>query len=459
MRMCLMRECQGFLLMLSTESTNNLDWTSLQGTTLEGGYQLGDIMESDGRLATFRVRILGDYARKAFAKFYPAQGKAAEEQIALWERARALQHPNLCVPLGCGRVLVEGAEAIYVVLARADERLNRVIGERPLGTEEAREVLDVLVSALTYLHGQGLVHGSVSPEQVFAFGNSIKLSTMCVRAIHTPGPIDLAPAKYLAPESATANLTPTADVWCLGATLFEALTQRPYSSEKQSEIARIQQPFAAVIQRCFRADPAIRPPLNELLRKDPPPTPVSPAVVPSKPIRPSAPQSEARIGRRRPEPATKSDPPIRRIWIFAAIGIVVVALVIWAALPRHTAKTVAGPATPAKTSWPTRTVGETATSEPVQTKVIPASKQAPSANPANWRVILYTYAREQDAQQKAKALNDKHPGLDATVFSPSRGKLYLVVAGGPMTRAEAAKSRQRVMRMGMPRDSYIQNYK
>jgi hypothetical protein len=444
--------------MLSTESTNNLDWTSLQGTTLEGGYQLGDIMESDGRLATFRVRILGDYARKAFAKFYPAQAKVAQEQIALWERARALQHPNLCTPLGYGRVLVDGAEAIYVVLARADERLNRVIGERPLAPEEAREVLDVLVSALTYLHGQGLVHGCLSPEQVFAFGNSIKLSTMCARAIHTPGPIDLAPAKYIAPESQTANLTPAADVWCLGATLFEALTQRPYSPEKQGEVPQIQQPFAAVIQRCFRADPGTRPPLSELLKKEPPP-PVT-AVTPSKPIRSSVAEGDGHIGRARPDVAPQSHFSIRRSWIIAAIGLLVVALVIWAALPRHRTRTAIGPAAKtAKTAWPTQTLGDTATSEPARKTVVPAPKEESSANPANWRVILYTYAREQDAQQKAKALNEKHPGLDATVFSPSRGKLYLVVAGGPMTRAEAAKSRQKAMRMGMPRDSYIQNYK
>ncbi len=405
--------------MLSTESTNNLDWTSLQGTTLEGGYQLGEIMESDGHLATFRVRILGDYARKAFAKFYPAQAKTAEEQIALWERAKALQHPNLCTPLGCGRVLVEGAEAIYVVLARADERLNRVIGERPLALEEEREVLDVLVSALTYLHGQGLVHGCLSPEQVFAFGNSIKLSTMCVRPIHTPGPIDLAPAKYLAPESTTANLTPAADIWCLGATLYEALTQRPYSPEQQSEVARLSQPFAAVIQRCFRADPATRPPLNELLRKDPTPAPVTAAPIPSKPIRSLAAEGDGHIARARTVVAPKSQFSIRRSWIFVAIGLVVAAFVIWAALPRHAAKVATGPAaTPHKTAWPTRTVGDAVTSEPAHKNVSPAPIRESSSNPANWRVILYTYARERDAQQKAKALNDKHPGLDATVFSP-----------------------------------------
>jgi hypothetical protein len=77
-----------------------------------------------------------------------------------------------------------------------------------------------------------------------------------------------------------------------------------------------------------------------------------------------------------------------------------------------------------------------------------------------WRVILYTYAREADAQNKAEALNQKHDGLGAEVFSPSRnGGPYLVVAGGKMTRDEAVQTRRTVLRMGgMPHDTYIENF-
>ncbi len=450
--------------MLSTESTENLDWTSLQGTTLEGGYQIGELLESDGHLATFRVRILGDFARKAFAKFYPAQANVAEEQISLWERERALQHPNLCTPIGSGRVLVDSAEAIFVVLSRADERLDRVIRERPLAPDEAQEILDVLVSALTYMHGQGLVHGCLAPEQVFAFGNSIKVSTMCARAAGNPPPIDLAPAKYLAPESSTANLSPAADVWCLGATMFEAFTQQPYAAEKISEVARLPQPFAAVVDRCLAPDPAARPGLNDLkgeLLKTQAPQPVLPAA-PATSIRPSPAQSYERLTRPRSKADEESHSPIRRTWIYAALALIAAGVLIWAALPRHAPKVVVNgsSATPHKTAWPTRTVGDTATSEPPRNAPVPAPpKLEASSNPANWHVILYTFAHEKDAQQKAKTLNEKHPGLNANVFSPSNGKFYLVASGGRMTREEAARARQRAIRMGMPPDTYVQNYK
>jgi hypothetical protein len=77
-----------------------------------------------------------------------------------------------------------------------------------------------------------------------------------------------------------------------------------------------------------------------------------------------------------------------------------------------------------------------------------------------WRVIVFTFAHESDAEKKAHSVNERHPNLDAKVFSPAgRGTAYLVTVGGKMTREQAAQLRNRVIEMGLPRDSYIQNYK
>jgi hypothetical protein len=68
--------------------------------------------------------------------------------------------------------------------------------------------------------------------------------------------------------------------------------------------------------------------------------------------------------------------------------------------------------------------------------------------------------READAEKKAQSLNERHADLDAKVFSPNgQGSPYLVTVGGNMTREEAARLRQRVVGLGLPHDSYIQNYK
>ena len=79
-------------------------------------------------------------------------------------------------------------------------------------------------------------------------------------------------------------------------------------------------------------------------------------------------------------------------------------------------------------------------------------------NGAVWRLVLYTYGSEAAAQKMAESINQKHPGLSAEVFSPKGSGPYLVVAGGRMTRDAAARLRQSVGHLGMPRDAYIQNY-
>jgi hypothetical protein len=76
-----------------------------------------------------------------------------------------------------------------------------------------------------------------------------------------------------------------------------------------------------------------------------------------------------------------------------------------------------------------------------------------------WRTVIYTYSREGAAEEKAKALNDQHANLHAEVFSPSGNGPYLVCAGGRMSREDALQMRKRVISFGLPRDSYIQNFK
>jgi hypothetical protein len=76
-----------------------------------------------------------------------------------------------------------------------------------------------------------------------------------------------------------------------------------------------------------------------------------------------------------------------------------------------------------------------------------------------WRTVLYTYNRQSVADEKAKALNEQYADLHADVFSPSGRAPYLVCAGGRMSREDAVQMRKRVIGLGMPHDSYIQNFK
>jgi hypothetical protein len=274
-----------------------IDWTSLSGIILDGGCELKDAVDVRDDAAKLRVRILGSGGRMGTAYFLHLEPKDADDQLDIWETLREVQHPNLNRPLSVGRRQVGGVDTIYFVLADADEKLSAVVPERPLEWEEAAEVLHSLEKALAHLHSYGLIHGSVSPETVQAVGYTIQLDTEDVRRLGTkPRQVWNKPG-YLAPESATANTTTAADVWCLGATLFEVLAQEPYGTPG----AELEEglPLGGIISRCLEKNPATRCTLKE-----------APAFANTAPAKPAPAKPEPP----KPEPARAekftSEPPV-----------------------------------------------------------------------------------------------------------------------------------------------------
>ena len=75
-----------------------------------------------------------------------------------------------------------------------------------------------------------------------------------------------------------------------------------------------------------------------------------------------------------------------------------------------------------------------------------------------WRVVAFTYNRQDQAQHKADQLAEKHKSLNPEVFTPNGRAPYLVTIGGPMSRDEAIAFKHRVRGEGLPRDLYAQNY-
>jgi len=239
----------------------SIDWASLSGGMLDGGCELKEVLEAREGAARFRVRILGSGGRQGTGYFLQLPAKEAEDQLDIWHTLREIQHPNLNRPLAVGRQPVGGADSIYMVLAEADEKLSAVVPERPLEWEEAAEVLQSLEKALAHLHACGLIHGSVSPETVQAVGYTIQLDTESVRRLGSKPRIEWAKAQYLAPESKGANSTKAADVWCLGATLFEILTQERCGTPGAELEKGL--PLGGVIARCLEKNPATRCTLKE----------------------------------------------------------------------------------------------------------------------------------------------------------------------------------------------------
>ncbi|MFL6464462.1 MAG: protein kinase domain-containing protein, partial [Bryobacteraceae bacterium] len=240
-------------------------WTSLSGTILEGGYELQDLLEATDTEARFKVRVLGDRELESVASIFQMAEAEIERQVELWQNVRMLRHPNLSAPLGAGRLQLDGVPLAYVVLRRADEALAAVLSTRSLTADEAGEALTSVARALEALHLQGWVHGCVSPDLVLAVGDYIQLPGECVRTVGVAPAAETITAKYLAPESVRANLAPETDLWCLGATIFEALTQKVWTEESREELGALPEPFATIALRCLETDPKTRCSLAEII--------------------------------------------------------------------------------------------------------------------------------------------------------------------------------------------------
>jgi hypothetical protein len=105
---------------------------------------------------------------------------------------------------------------------------------------------------------------------------------------------------------------------------------------------------------------------------------------------------------------------------------------------------------PAHTAKPTGAGSYAGGSRPLPAQTNSAGKQ--------WRVVAFTYNRADQAQKKADMIGKKHGDLRPAVFSPTGRAPYLVIVGGVMTRDQAFAFAQRARKLGLPRDTYAQNY-
>lgn len=465
------------------------EWMTLKGKTLEGGYELGAVLETGDEAAHFRVRILGNSALPAYASFYVAEGAVASEQLQVWQDLRSLKHPNLKSPLASGRMRLNGVSTIYVICAMPDETLSEILGDRGLTDDEGRELLKCLGQGLLYLHSHGFAHGALSPEMAVAVGDFIQLSTECTRRLNSYPKVQVASPRYLAPEVKIANVSMAADIWCLGATVFEALVQKKFETSWFNDLDKLA--LGPTLRRCLDTNPQTRARLSELI--DPPEnlrdvaTPLAPSArvkpvqVSRKPvgttrIRPLDPSemqlvkfdSSHEIAQLKSRAKSSGNGGLWRPILAAAAALVLIAVVIWLVILPKIQSIAEPPAdkTPAaRPAWQTKTLGEPET--PVASTPQDASPQqegqpsttgANDPNSATWRVVLGSYAYEKDAERRIELLNKTHPDLGVTSLAQSSHGPYFVVAGGPMSQAEANELRKKALQMGISRASYVANF-
>jgi eukaryotic-like serine/threonine-protein kinase len=203
------------------------------------------------------------------------RGLAAE--AALLER---LRHPVLV--RGFGAVL-EGPRPHVVLEHLEGPRLSTLVRRQgPLEPEQLLPLALQLSSAAHYLRAEGIVHLDVKPSNIIMGAPARLIDLSIARPVDELRDVThrIGTDAYMAPEQCDPRgrgpMTPAADVWGIGATLYHAIVGRPpfpkgpregRGRDRFPQLAQAPAPLARevapavseLVAACLDPDPAARP--------------------------------------------------------------------------------------------------------------------------------------------------------------------------------------------------------
>jgi outer membrane biosynthesis protein TonB len=244
-------------------------WVGWENQVVNSAYPLRRWLGGSNHSAVFLTEYRPAGITQAAIKLVPADTLETEAQLVQWGTAATLNHPHLIRLFDVGRCHIGGRVYLYVVMEYADQTLAQLLPRRPLSPDEARDMLIPALSALNFLHRNGLVQGQVKPTNLLVVGDQLKLASDTIRSAGKLSSGILRASLHDPPELKDGEIGPAGDIWGLGVTLVEALTQHPPSwpeskAETVSLTASIPPLFVDTVRRCLNGTPAARPTAGEL---------------------------------------------------------------------------------------------------------------------------------------------------------------------------------------------------
>jgi hypothetical protein len=283
-------------------------WSGWQSAIINGAYPLHRLLHGSEHSAVFLTERKGQPVPNAALKIIPID-RVTLAQLSHWRSAAALSHPHLIQLYDAGLCQLGGRPFLFVVMEYADQTLREVLSQRALSADEVRELLPPTLDALTFLHRKGLVLSHLKPTNVLVVNDQLKLASDGIRPTGAPRVGIAEPSFYDPPEASYARFGSADDIWALGVTLVEALTQHlPWANEQLDAAClptTVPPDFVDTVQRCLRYKSATRPSATDLQAQfgrasEAPLEPVPQAVVDEAP-RQIAPTPEP-LGPRAPMP-------------------------------------------------------------------------------------------------------------------------------------------------------------
>ncbi|GAA0920341.1 serine/threonine-protein kinase [Pseudonocardia zijingensis] len=214
--------------------------------------------------------------------------EAAEARERIMREARALgglSHPNIITVFDV--VDVEGEPMVVMELVPSRNLATMISDHGTLTMSQVAVVGFATAGGLRAAHRSGITHRDVKPGNVLiADDGRVKLTDFGIArnvadAPMTSAGLVLGSPAYIAPEVAMGKaVTPAADLWGLGATLFAAVEGRPPYDVGGDPVATITEvvdgdvprprgsgPVVDVISALMRKEPEARMPLEEVRQR------------------------------------------------------------------------------------------------------------------------------------------------------------------------------------------------
>ena len=371
-------------------------WKRWEGQVADGQFHLRQYLGGSDHSAVFQTER---DSQKAAIKLIAADPDSAETQLSRWRQAAKLSHPHLLQIFQMGRCQLGDMNLLYVVMECAQEDLSQILPQRALTQAEVRDMLGPVLDALGYLHAASFVHGHMKPANIMAVDEQLKISSDGLCRAGRSGASPSKSAAYDAPETSSGVATPAGDVWSLGMTIVEGLTQRlpvweRIREEEPSLPDTLPAEFAVLARHCLHRDPIRRWSIADIARW------LNPAAV-------GMPQAQSAA----PQPASSSRKIAKRSYLLpvAAMVVILIAMLAGPKILTHHMEAQLGPAAAPThpVADPAPAAASTVETEPSSSATAPRSSPAKSAPPAKTQASGKVQGRvlEQslpDISQKAR---------------------------------------------------------
>lgn len=223
------------------------DRAALVGRTLAHRYRIESEIARGGMATVYRARDLRldrDVAVKVLAMPFAEDARFTDRFLDEARAAASLSHPSLVHVYDSGS---DGSSHFIVMelLDRHRTLRDRLDQDGPLPVDETLKVGAELLAGLQVVHDHGLVHCDVKPANVMLGPGPAKLIDFGIASQPhdaEDGDTSIGSLRFMSPEQLHGEaLTPSSDLFSLGATLYQALTGRPpYPGDTPEEVSAAQ---------------------------------------------------------------------------------------------------------------------------------------------------------------------------------------------------------------------------